>query len=129
MRGQHEVDTVTLEQRPERRADREVGAVLTASAIGGAVIDRDLPWLLRGREVRFQPPQLFLPARRILEGELGVERDDVNGTVVETVVALGMVGMGEARAVGREREKIEIGLAVRIRRPATGTNDVVGNPL
>ena len=63
--------------------------------------ERDLPRLRRRREIGLEPRQLLGAARRVLERELGVERDEVHAAVVEAVVALGVIRIrGDAPLVG-----------------------------
>ena len=107
-----------LEDRIEGVADVEGGAMFAAGTIRRPMEQRDFPRLLRRGEVRLQPRELRRPPRRIEERVLGIEGNDVDRAVVEAVVALGMIRIACAGAVGRQHEQPEIRQSVAVVRTA-----------
>src|SRR5687767_2507844 len=69
---------------------------------------RHAPRLRSGSKIRVQPVQLFLSSCRIQERKLRIKDDKMNGTVIETVVALLVIRKHRTGAVLRQKEKVSI---------------------
>src|SRR5688500_4189806 len=89
--------------------------MLTTGADWRTVEDRNLPWLRRAPEIRFEPGPLYGAPVHILERQVGVQHHDVERAVIEAVVALCVIRIRTIAAVPRQHEHVEIWPAVRVR--------------